>query len=139
MSRWWRWGPDRWRTLAAVLFSALLTGLGWVPWWLGGLIGGAVLVASWMIWPSGQTKRPAGPFDHWHDSVARGQTPCQTCVMLPVCGGACPKQWHEGNRARPPYNYGMSGRFDVIAEMNGLVPAESVEPGLVPACAAGLG
>lgn len=84
-------------------------------------------------------KRPEGPLDHWHDSVARGQTPCQTCVMLPVCGGACPKQWREGNRACPPYNYGMPGRFDVIAEMNGLVPAESVEPGLVPACAAGLG
>jgi hypothetical protein len=52
MSRWWRWGPDQWRTVAAMLLSTLLIGFGLVPWWLGGLIGGTVLVASWMIWPT---------------------------------------------------------------------------------------
>ena len=56
MSRWWQWGPDQWRALAAMLLGTLLIGLGWVPWWLGGLISGAVLVASWMIWPFGQDK-----------------------------------------------------------------------------------
>lgn len=28
--------------------------------------------------------------------VGRGEYPCSTCRMLPVCGGACPKSWQEG-------------------------------------------
>ncbi|MEV4442355.1 radical SAM protein [Streptomyces sp. NPDC049577] len=67
--------------------------------------------------------RPAGPFDDWHDAVAAGETPCHSCYFFPVCGGACPKQWREGNAACPPYKFTLQERFDLVAEMNGLTPA----------------
>lgn len=67
-------------------------------------------------------RRPDGPFDDWHDSVAAGQTPCHSCFFLPVCGGACPKQWREGQRPCPPYKFTLQERFDLVAEMNGLRP-----------------
>ena len=49
MSRWWVWGRDQWMALAAILIGAVLIGFGLVPWWIGGLISGAILVASWVI------------------------------------------------------------------------------------------
>jgi uncharacterized protein len=64
--------------------------------------------------------RPIGPFDDWHDSVSAGATPCHSCVFLPVCGGACPKQWREGSAACPPYKFNFEARFDLMAELNGL-------------------
>ncbi|MCC2278682.1 radical SAM protein [Streptomyces sp. ET3-23] len=67
--------------------------------------------------------RPLGPFDDWHDAVAAGETPCHTCYFFPVCGGACPKQWREGNTPCPPYKFTLQERFDLVAEMNGLTPA----------------
>jgi uncharacterized protein len=35
-------------------------------------------------------------FNDFADRIADGTYPCQTCPMLPTCGGACPKLWHEG-------------------------------------------
>ena len=32
----------------------------------------------------------------FNQRIAGGAYPCSTCRMLPVCGGACPKGWHEG-------------------------------------------
>lgn len=64
--------------------------------------------------------RPKGPFDDWHESVAAGETPCQSCTLLPVCGGACPKQWREGRSPCPTYKFNIQERFDFVAEMNGL-------------------
>lgn len=66
--------------------------------------------------------RPLGPFDDWHDAVGRGETPCHSCVFLPVCGGACPKQWREGSRPCPPYKYGIQERLELIAHTHGLAP-----------------
>lgn len=65
-------------------------------------------------------RRPDGPFDDWHNAVESGETPCQKCRMYPICGGACPKQWREGNVPCPSYKYNMQERFDLIAELNGL-------------------
>lgn len=31
------------------------------------------------------------------DQVRAGTWPCRNCRMLPTCGGACPKSWHEGH------------------------------------------
>jgi uncharacterized protein len=33
----------------------------------------------------------------FNDRIAEGRLPCASCVMLPVCGGACPKSWLEGH------------------------------------------
>jgi uncharacterized protein len=67
--------------------------------------------------------RPLGLFDDWHDAVAAGETPCHSCYFFPVCGGACPKQWREGNVPCPPYKFTLQERFDLVAEINGLSPA----------------
>jgi uncharacterized protein len=32
----------------------------------------------------------------FNSRVARGEYPCLSCRLLPVCGGACPKKWLEG-------------------------------------------
>lgn len=37
----------------------------------------------------------------FHDRVLRGEVPCVSCRMLPVCGGACPKAWLEGHAPCP--------------------------------------
>ena len=42
------------------------------------------------------------------DRVARGDYPCASCPMLPVCGGHCPKSWLEGEPACP------SAKFNII-------------------------
>jgi hypothetical protein len=47
-----RWGRDQWVALVAILVGVALIGFGLVPWWIGGLISGAILVASWVISPS---------------------------------------------------------------------------------------
>ncbi len=41
-------------------------------------------------------KRKQNVFGDFYSLVEKGQVPCNTCRMLPVCGGACPKKWLEG-------------------------------------------
>jgi uncharacterized protein len=42
------------------------------------------------------------PFHAFNDEVAEGKhSQCASCHMLPACGGACPKQWSEGNSPCP--------------------------------------
>jgi uncharacterized protein len=36
---------------------------------------------------------------------------CSKCKMLPVCGGSCPKQWHEGRPACPSFKFNMEDRI----------------------------
>jgi uncharacterized protein len=43
--------------------------------------------------------------------VARGEYPCATCKMLPVCGGACPKLWLEGRAPCPSAKYNIEARL----------------------------
>lgn len=40
---------------------------------------------------------------NWNEVLESGKTWCKTCVHLPVCGGGCPKSWHEGTPACPPF------------------------------------
>jgi uncharacterized protein len=39
----------------------------------------------------------------WSTVLDSGTTWCKTCLHLPVCGGGCPKSWHEGTPACPPF------------------------------------
>lgn len=43
--------------------------------------------------------------------VARGQYPCASCRMLPVCGGACPKAWMEGREPCPSTRHNIEARL----------------------------
>lgn len=43
--------------------------------------------------------------------VGRGEYLCSSCRMLPVCGGACPKLWHEGIIPCPSTKYNIEERL----------------------------
>jgi uncharacterized protein len=45
-----------------------------------------------------RTRSSLGQFN---SRVSRGELPCSTCNLLPVCGGSCPKLWEEGHVACP--------------------------------------
>jgi uncharacterized protein len=47
----------------------------------------------------------------FHDRVAAGAYSCATCRMLPVCGGACPKQWLEGRAPCPSAKVNIEDRL----------------------------
>jgi uncharacterized protein len=47
----------------------------------------------------------------WNDTLLTDQFPCHTCKMLPVCGGACPKSWHEDMRACPPSKFNIKEKL----------------------------
>jgi uncharacterized protein len=47
----------------------------------------------------------------FYDKVEMGEYPCNSCNMLPTCGGACPKQWLEGIKPCPPAKYNMKERL----------------------------
>jgi uncharacterized protein len=64
--------------------------------------------------------RPKGPFDDWNDDIAQGKSWCTTCVLMPTCGGSCPKAWYEGHPPCPSYKYNIQGRLDLLAEQQGL-------------------
>lgn len=51
------------------------------------------------------------PLSNWNEEVLNDQFPCTTCKMLPVCGGACPKSWHEGRRACPPNKFNIRDKL----------------------------
>jgi uncharacterized protein len=45
------------------------------------------------------------------EDVEDGKYDCSTCPMLPVCGGACPKQWREGRKPCPSAKRNMKERL----------------------------
>ena len=63
----------------------------------------------------------AGMFDDWFDQVGRGQTPCASCPLLPVCGGACPKLWRQGQVPCPSMKFNWPQRLDLAAAKRGFV------------------
>ncbi|MDO5684710.1 MAG: radical SAM protein [Bifidobacterium sp.] len=63
--------------------------------------------------------RPLGKYDDWPTSVLSGKVPCSTCPFFPVCGGACPKRWYEGEKPCPIYVNELAFRFDILAEQHG--------------------
>jgi uncharacterized protein len=47
----------------------------------------------------------------FYERVADGVYPCRQCPMLPVCAGACPKAWLEGETPCPPAKYNIGQRL----------------------------
>jgi uncharacterized protein len=43
--------------------------------------------------------------------VERGKYECHACPILPLCGGACPKAWHEGGKPCPTIKYNLKERL----------------------------
>jgi uncharacterized protein len=51
------------------------------------------------------------PLTNWNDTLLTDQFPCHSCKMLPVCGGGCPKSWHEDMRACPTPKFNIKERL----------------------------
>jgi uncharacterized protein len=48
----------------------------------------------------------------WNDRVQNDESlPCNSCKMLPVCGGSCPKSWEEGNAACPTNKFNLKDKL----------------------------
>ena len=47
----------------------------------------------------------------WNNSLLEDRFPCHKCKMLPVCGGGCPKAWHEDLQACPPPKFNIKERL----------------------------
>ncbi|CAG2153581.1 hypothetical protein LMG31506_04855 [Cupriavidus yeoncheonensis] len=45
------------------------------------------------------------------DDIAKGRFDCASCPMLPVCGGACPKQWNDGHIPCPSAKLNIKDRL----------------------------
>lgn len=54
------------------------------------------------------------PLNSWYtdmEDASAKQFPCITCRMLPVCGGGCPKSWHEDMPACPSAKFNIKDRL----------------------------
>ncbi len=47
----------------------------------------------------------------FNQQIRDGNLPCYSCKMLPVCGGACPKSWHENIEPCPSTKYNIEKRL----------------------------
>ncbi|WP_081895607.1 radical SAM protein [Bifidobacterium cuniculi] len=70
-------------------------------------------------------------YGNYHDTsrVMRSGRPTyewitRDCPMLPVCGGSCPKRWHEGVGNCPAYARQLQLRLDLLAQSYGLERAD---------------
>ena len=51
------------------------------------------------------------PFQDFNDQVADGNFGCGDCPLLPICGGACPKAWHDGTPPCPSHKHNLPERL----------------------------
>lgn len=47
----------------------------------------------------------------WNDDILDKKFPCSSCRILPICGGACPKSWHEQNCPCPSIKFNIEDRL----------------------------
>ena len=55
-------------------------------------------------------------FKDWYKEIEKGSFPCTQCKILPICGGACPKAWYEGNPPCPSIKYNLKDRLLLFAK-----------------------
>ncbi|MEV4883660.1 uncharacterized protein SAMN05660461_1408 [Chitinophaga ginsengisegetis] len=48
---------------------------------------------------------------NWYNEIPTNESWCKSCKFLPVCGGACPKSWYEGNPACPSFKFNIDERI----------------------------
>lgn len=47
----------------------------------------------------------------WQKVLESGDTWCKTCNHLPICGGGCPKSWHEKTPACPSFKFNYKDKI----------------------------
>lgn len=60
---------------------------------------------------SGEVRGQRDLLGDFNARVGRGEYPCSSCRMLPVCGGACPKAWQDGHEPCPSAKRNIEGRL----------------------------
>lgn len=50
-------------------------------------------------------------YDNFFKDILEDKFDCNKCPMLPVCGGACPKQWYEGNIPCPSNKFNLGKKL----------------------------
>lgn len=58
-------------------------------------------------------------YNDFYEQVKDHKVPCGKCKFLGICGGACPKQWEEGNIPCPSIKYNIQQRLDIAAINSG--------------------
>jgi len=48
---------------------------------------------------------------NWNDELRNEKYWCNTCKVLPLCGGRCPKSWSEGIPACPSFKFNIQDRI----------------------------
>ncbi len=66
--------------------------------------------------PENNTKQR--PLVDWNLDILSGKFPCHSCRLLPVCGRACPKSWHEDMRACPSAKFNIEDRLKLAYIVN---------------------
>ena len=61
----------------------------------------------------------------WNGLINSGDIPCSKCALFPVCGGACPKDWLQGNVPCPIYKENVKERV-VLASCSNAVDLEEI-------------
>lgn len=58
----------------------------------------------------------------WFTDIKGEIAPCKSCNLFPVCGGACPKQWYNGEVACPSYKHNIEDKLvlDYLINKKGL-------------------
>lgn len=59
----------------------------------------------------GETGKSRDLLGDFNSRVERGEYSCSSCRMLPVCGGACPKAWLEGQEPCPSAKSNIEDRL----------------------------
>lgn len=49
-------------------------------------------------------------FRSFNESISDGAVWCSSCALLPVCGGACPKSWSDGQPPCPSHKRNIAER-----------------------------
>lgn len=57
------------------------------------------------------SRREDRPFASMNQWIRDSRFECASCRILPVCGGACPKLWTEGNVPCPPVKFSLEDRL----------------------------
>lgn len=78
---------------------------------------------------SQQRRQQLGDFNK---NVLNGEFACATCHMLPVCGGACPKLWHEGIAPCPSSLHNMPQRLLLSLASTRLTTADPADTTRTP-------
>jgi len=51
------------------------------------------------------------PMRNWFNEMPDNSSWCKNCNFLPMCGGACPKNWKEGTSACPSFTFNIDDRI----------------------------